>query len=93
MKSKVGERGQVTIPKPLRQELGIEAGDTIEFEAQDGRLILRRLAVDDPLRRLVGLIKERVDVDAYLAETRGPAYDPTIDPEGPLDEEIDPEAE
>lgn len=83
------ERGQVTIPKRIREQLGIRPGHEIEFRVENGRIVLRKVTGEDPLDRLVGLIKEPVDVDAYLEETRGPAFDPEIDPEGPLDDEID----
>ncbi|CAN5255129.1 hypothetical protein BH18GEM1_BH18GEM1_16720 [soil metagenome] len=73
------ERGQVTIPKSLRKSLGILPGEELEFEEQRGALLLRRVIREDPLRKLVGLIREPLDVDAYLAEARGPAYDPDLD--------------
>lgn len=41
---KIGERGQVTIPKRLRQRLGLEPGGDVDFEARDGVLILRKRA-------------------------------------------------
>ncbi|MDX1624488.1 MAG: AbrB/MazE/SpoVT family DNA-binding domain-containing protein [Gemmatimonadota bacterium] len=83
------ERGQVTIPKGIRERFGIRPGSEIEFQVEDGRIVLEKVTEGDPLDRLVGLIQERVDVDAYLEETRGPAFDPETDPEGPLDDEID----
>jgi len=85
MKSRLGEQGQVTIPKPLRERLGLRPGEEIEFLLEEGCLVLRKVVEQDPLDALVGLINEPVDVDRYLEETRGPAYDPRIDPPGPLD--------
>jgi len=85
MKRRVTERGQVTIPKAIRARMGIRPGQEIEFTVEDGRLLLRPVTPRDPLDRLVGRIEEEVDVDAYLEETRGPPYDPRIDPEGTLD--------
>jgi AbrB family looped-hinge helix DNA binding protein len=36
-------KGQVTIPKPLRDHLGLTPGTQVEFElAEDGRVVLRR---------------------------------------------------
>ena len=78
-KAKVGERGQVTIPKRLRRSLGIQPGEEVEFEEREGALLLRRTGAVGPLDRLVGLVRERVDVDAYLAETRGPAFRVALD--------------
>ncbi len=39
MKAKVAERGQVTIPKRLRDKLGIAPGTVLEFQDQDGKLV------------------------------------------------------
>ena len=75
----LGKNGRVTIPKPLRDRLGIEPGQEIEFEEREGALIVRRRASADPLRRLVGLLPSHIDVDAYLEETRGPAWQPSLD--------------
>ena len=72
----LGKKGQVTIPKPLRESLGLEPGQEIEFEEREGALIVRQRPPLESLRKLVGLIRERIDVDAYLDETRGPRWLP-----------------
>src|SRR5450759_5210080 len=36
MKATVSEKGQVTIPKRLRERLGIRAGQMLDFEEPDG---------------------------------------------------------
>jgi AbrB family looped-hinge helix DNA binding protein len=74
----VGEKGQVTIPKYLRQRLGIRPGTELRFAEHDGSLVVTRTDAEDPLLALVGLGKRR-DVDAVLAELRGPAYQPERD--------------
>jgi AbrB family looped-hinge helix DNA binding protein len=74
----VGERGQVTIPKYFRNSLRIKPGSELCFEEQGGRLIATRLDSTDPIKSLVGLGK-RVDVDAFLSESRGPRYRRKID--------------
>jgi AbrB family looped-hinge helix DNA binding protein len=79
MKSRVGERGQITIPKAMRTRLGISPGTEVEFEELEDGLMVRKRAASDPLEALRGLISEPVDVDAYLAETRGPAWKPSLD--------------
>lgn len=35
-------KGQVTLPKELRDRLGLMQGDVIEFVEEDGKIILRR---------------------------------------------------
>ena len=37
-----GKRGRTTIPKPLREKLGWQAGDTIRFRIDSGRVIISR---------------------------------------------------
>ena len=39
MRAKVAERGQVTIPKVLRERLGIRPGTVLEFKEDQGKLV------------------------------------------------------
>ena len=73
MKAVVSQKGQVTIPKPMRVRLGLVPGSVIDFEARDGRLVgVKADLVEDPVLAVTGIIMDRVDVDAYLDEARGP---------------------
>jgi AbrB family looped-hinge helix DNA binding protein len=72
MKTTVSEKGQVTIPKPLRDRLGLRPGTILDFEESDGRLIGRRLVRADHLDDLVGVLDLPGGVDAFLDDTRGP---------------------
>jgi len=38
--SRVGERGQITIEKAIREELGIYAGDEAVQRVEDGRIVI-----------------------------------------------------
>jgi AbrB family looped-hinge helix DNA binding protein len=40
--ARIGKDGRITIPKALRDKLGIKPGDRVEFVFQDGELIMRR---------------------------------------------------
>lgn len=40
MSSRVGERGQITIEKAIREELGIYAGDEAVQRIEDGRIVI-----------------------------------------------------
>jgi AbrB family looped-hinge helix DNA binding protein len=40
--STITKKGQVTIPKPFRDQLHIKEGDSLHFEVQEGVLILKR---------------------------------------------------
>ena len=46
MVSRLTVKGQVTIPKPLRESLGLEPGQELEFEESEGALIVRRWQSD-----------------------------------------------
>ena len=40
--STVTKKGQVTIPKPVRDRLHIKEGDSLQFEVKDNVLVLKR---------------------------------------------------
>lgn len=40
MVSRVGERGQITVEKSIREEMGIYAGDEAVQRVEDGRLVI-----------------------------------------------------
>lgn len=76
--AKVGERGQVTIPKAFRRSLGIGPGTKLVFEVKRGELLARKAVDEDPLDALVGL-GGRGSSDAFLRRARGAPYDPRRD--------------
>ena len=41
--SRISSKGQVTIPKKIREAIGLEPGDTIAYEAHDGVITLKHL--------------------------------------------------
>lgn len=71
MASRVGERGQITIERAIREELGIYAGDEAVQRVEDGRLIVE-IVPGRHRRSLAGALRDRV--------TRRPADEswPTI---------------
>ncbi|QGP92832.1 Antidote-toxin recognition MazE, bacterial antitoxin [Neomoorella glycerini] len=44
--TKLSSRGQVVIPKEIRQQLGWETGDHVAVEVQGDMVILRRLQLE-----------------------------------------------
>lgn len=70
MKSIVADRGQVTIPKPLRDKLGIRPGTALEFVAKDGTLIARK-AETDPVSKVFGCLNGRIETDKFIRALRG----------------------
>jgi antitoxin PrlF len=52
----VTSKGQITIPKAVRERLHIETGDVITFDVRDDGTVLL-LARNEPLEHLVGMLK------------------------------------
>ncbi|MCS3857819.1 AbrB family looped-hinge helix DNA binding protein [Salinibacter ruber] len=44
--STLTSRGQTTIPKPIREALGLQPGDRVEFTLEGDRVLLRRAGAD-----------------------------------------------
>jgi len=67
-------KGQVTVPKSLRERFGITTDTEVEFREERGKLVLVRKVPDTAVARLRGRIKRLPvgrDVDDYLRLTRG----------------------
>jgi AbrB family looped-hinge helix DNA binding protein len=71
MKSVVSQKGQVTIPKALRERLGIRAGTELDFEAERGRLVVRKVTANDPVDAVYGILELEGSVDDFIREIRG----------------------
>ncbi|HLO34446.1 MAG TPA: AbrB/MazE/SpoVT family DNA-binding domain-containing protein [Candidatus Deferrimicrobium sp.] len=78
MKTTVSEKGQITIPKRLRDRLGLDPGTVLDFEEADGRLVGRKLVPSDHLDELVGILPPIPGgTDAFIREIRGPGPEDT----------------
>jgi antitoxin PrlF len=70
--SRVGERGQVTIPKALRERLGLRKGTVVKFTQEGNHLCVRKgQEGESPFRKYMGILTDIDDVDAYIEEIRG----------------------
>lgn len=74
MEATVAERGQITLPKAVRDALGLTKGTTLKVELDGGRIILRK-DVGDALSKMRGRIKlpEGTTTDDVMRELRGRA--------------------
>jgi AbrB family looped-hinge helix DNA binding protein len=73
MNAVVSEKGQVTIPKELRERLGIQHGTVLEFSATAGKLIVSMHIAADPFEKWSGrgkLPRGIRSVDEYLTSIR-----------------------
>lgn len=71
MKSIVSEKGQVTIPKPLRDRLGIRPGEALDFQEEHGRLVATKVAERDPVAAVYGVLKLPRSTNELLLQLRG----------------------
>ncbi len=72
MKATVSEKGQVTIPKRLRERLGIRAGQLLDFEESEGVLVARKAGSADPVGEIYGSLNLGEPVDDFVRRVRGP---------------------
>jgi antitoxin PrlF len=75
-KATVTSKGQITIPKEVRERLGVETGDRLEFVEQE-RGVYKVVAATKDVRHLKGLVpKPRqpvsvADMNAAVRRARG----------------------
>ena len=73
MKGTVSLRGQVVIPKALRDQLGLLPGAVLDFREERGKLVATKVVERDPVDEVYGTLRLGKSTDALLHELRGPA--------------------
>ena len=71
MKTVVSEKGQITIPKPLRVRLGLRTGQVLEVREERGRLVMSKRLSSDPFDKYFGVLKLGRRTDEIMTELRG----------------------
>lgn len=72
--SVISERGQITLPKELRDRLGLRPGMMVTFvPSARGILIQRASPPEDqhPIQEAFGVLKDGIRTDDYLHQIRG----------------------
>jgi AbrB family looped-hinge helix DNA binding protein len=82
--SKVGQRGQVVIPKPIRDNLGLDKNSSLEFELKGTTVTLRAKRAESDManfelamKKYAGSLRKQfladgyTSVDQYIKESRG----------------------
>ncbi len=70
----VTSKGQVTIPKAMRDALGIRPGAQVEFELEDSRIIVRKRVPVEALRKWEGRLRGKTlfqTTDEMMLALRG----------------------
>lgn len=72
MKTIVSEKGQVTIPKALRDQLGFRKGTVLDMQLAGGKLMVAKRPEASPFQqwRGRGTLPDSVSVDEYLNRVR-----------------------
>ena len=61
----------MTIPKPLRDWLGIQPGQVLDFHEEEGRLVVSKVSPQDPVESVYGILSLELSTDEILASLRG----------------------
>jgi antitoxin PrlF len=74
MTSTISSKGQITVPKAVRDRLGLRPGTTVVFEPTADGVLLRKgdKGVPRPVDRVRGILGRRTATDAILDDMRGP---------------------
>lgn len=73
MNAVLSNKGQLTIPKKMRKELGLEAGSVLKLIESNGKIIVSKTTNEDPVDEWVGFAKlpKGETVDGYIKRIRG----------------------
>jgi antitoxin PrlF len=71
--ARVTSKGQVTIPKKIRERLGVHPGEDVGFEEKDGLLVVSKVVTKSPFDKWVGKLKHLKGQrsDDLVKEARG----------------------
>ena len=68
---RVTSKGQVTIPKKVREALGIGPKSEVDFVEENGRVYLVKKSKGNPYKHLLGSATIKMTTDEIMALTRG----------------------
>jgi AbrB family looped-hinge helix DNA binding protein len=72
--ARITSKGQVTIPKKIREKLGVRPGEEVSFDEKEGVVFIRKAAVTkSPFDKWVGKLKHLRGKrsDDLVKESRG----------------------
>ncbi|MBI5026354.1 MAG: AbrB/MazE/SpoVT family DNA-binding domain-containing protein [Nitrospirae bacterium] len=71
--AKVTTKGQITIPKEIREKLGVQPGENLSFEEKNGIFYIKKSLKKSPFDKWVGKLKtlKGQKTDAVIDDLRG----------------------
>ncbi len=68
---RVTEKGQVTIPKDVREKLGIRPGSSVRFRVVEGKCVVEKEVKENKIDKWAGYLKSKKRTDELIEELRG----------------------
>ena len=95
----VTAKGQITLPKPIRQALGLEFGDKVAFDMHDSKVVVTRAESPDHEDPAIGHFLALLEADIRngrhlsslpddLLESMLATLSKTVDPEANIDVDV-----
>jgi len=70
MKAKITSKGQITLPKALRDKLGLKTGDNIIIRETSEGYVLEKELDQQRFKKYVGYLNQESDSDKIIEELR-----------------------
>ncbi len=77
-RAKITSKGQVTLPKEMRDKIGIDTGSYIEIKETEAGYLINKQVDDDCLKRYIGILNKgykagsnKTSSDDIIREIRG----------------------
>lgn len=73
LKARVTSKGQITIPKEIREKIGLEPGKEVYFEEKDGVFYIKKKIKESPFDKWMGYLSSKKGQypDKIIEELRG----------------------
>jgi antitoxin PrlF len=68
---RVTGKGQVTIPKDIREKLGIKPGSSVRFRVLEGKCVVEKEIKENKIDKWVRYLKSKKRTDELIEELRG----------------------
>ena len=71
--AKITSKGQITLPKEVRDSIGISPGEEVEFLKEENGYLLKKKVMRSPFDKFVGYLTEKkgISPDKIIEDLRG----------------------
>jgi AbrB family looped-hinge helix DNA binding protein len=68
----LGEKGQIVIPKDIREYFGLKKGSSLSIEVDDEKIIIKPKTDEDFMKKWTGIVKKKltkkIDIKRQIEE-------------------------